>query len=265
MAEKNRSLPPRKKKRKKQTPLLLLWQARLPLGLLLFLLLLFSFQPREPDLINISFFADDGELPTHISPSVHVAPADKSQWNLILVNKWHPLPDGFQVELTQLRNGHAIDSRAYPDLQNMMDDMRKVGLSPLICSSYRLRSDQDRLFALQTQEHLSQGLSQTNAEEEAAKLVAVPGTSEHQTGLAVDIVDTSYQLLETNQENTPVQVWLHQNAWQYGFILRYPRGKTELTGISYEPWHYRYVGKTVAREIYQSGLTLEEYLSDSPT
>lgn len=81
----------------------------------------------------------------------------------------------------------------------------------------------------------------------------VPGTSEHQLGLAVDIVDVNYQLLDTNQENTAVQKWLLENSWRYGFILRYPTDQTDVTGIVYEPWHYRYVGKEYAQDYLQEG------------
>ena len=91
-------------------------------------------------------------------------------------------------------------------------------------------------------------------------VVAVPGTSEHQLGLAVDLVDLDNQNLNESQEETAVQKWLLGNSWKYGFILRYPNDKRGLTGIIYEPWHYRYVGKDAAREIYETGVCLEEYL-----
>lgn len=185
---------------------------------------------------------------------------DKAQWNLILVNKWNLLPEGHDPTLAQLVNGQSIDERAYPDLQDMMDDCRSEGLQPLICSSYRTMEKQIRLFKNKVSEYLSQGYSQEKAEEAAGELVAIPGTSEHQLGLALDIVDVSNQLLDESQENTPVQKWLMQNSWKYGFILRYPNDKSEITGISYEPWHYRYVGKEAAKEIYESGICLEEYL-----
>ena len=94
----------------------------------------------------------------------------------------------------------------------------------------------------------------------AAKEVAVPGTSEHQLGLAVDIIDTNNWNLDESQESMPTQQWLIANSWRYGFILRYPNGTTNITGIIYEPWHYRYVGCQVAKEIYERGITLEEYL-----
>ena len=181
-------------------------------------------------------------------------------WNLFLVNLWNKLPDDFTVDLTYLKNGHAVDSRAYPDLQDMMDDARAAGLSPIICSSYRTYEKQQTLYDNQVNKYLAKGYTQDQAEKEAAKWVAIPGTSEHHTGLAVDIVALDYQLLDENQENTPEQQWLMENAHLYGWILRYPTEKSDLTGISYEPWHYRYVGKEIAKEIHDAGICLEEYL-----
>lgn len=116
------------------------------------------------------------------------------------------------------------------------------------------------LFDNQVEKWKNQGCSENEAKIEAGKLVAVPGTSEHQLGLALDIVDISYQLLEEDQQDTPAQKWLLENCWKYGFILRYPKDKMDITKISYEPWHYRYVGKKAAKEIFDSKICLEEYL-----
>lgn len=185
---------------------------------------------------------------------------DKTEWNLILVNKDNYVPENYKFNLRQLDNGHAVDERCYDDLQNMMDDCRAEGLEPVICSSYRTHEKQTELFNRQIEKWKNLGYSDSDARIEAGKLVAVPGTSEHQLGLALDIVDISYQILDEEQENTAVQKWLMQNSWKYGFILRYPTDKRNITGISYEPWHYRYVGKKAAKEIYDSGLCLEEYL-----
>ncbi len=182
-------------------------------------------------------------------------------WALLLVNKDHPLPEDFQVPaFTQLVNGHSIDKRAYPDLQRMMDDCRAAGLEPTICSSYRTREKQEELFERKVQSCLSTAASREEAEEQAAVWVARPGTSEHQAGLAVDIVDKSYQSLDDGQEETAVQRWLMEHCAEYGFILRYPTEKSEITGVGYEPWHYRYVGEEAAGEIMSRGLCLEEYL-----
>ncbi len=116
------------------------------------------------------------------------------------------------------------------------------------------------LFQERIDELCAQGCSKKDARIKAATSVARPGTSEHQLGLAVDIVDEGHQTLDTSQENTPVQQWLMENSWKYGFILRYPNEKSQLTGIIYEPWHYRYVGVKAAQEIFESGVCLEEYL-----
>lgn len=182
--------------------------------------------------------------------------------NLLLVNWEHPLSDDFTVpELTQLRNNQSIDSRVYPALQAMMDAARAEGLQPLICSSFRTWDTQERLFENEVQSWLDLGYSRTQAEEQAAMWVARPGTSEHQAGLAVDIVDISYQILDEKQASTPVQQWLTAHCAEYGFILRYPAEKSQLTGVGYEPWHYRYVGTEAAKIIMEQGLCLEEYLA----
>ena len=183
-----------------------------------------------------------------------------NDWNLVLVNPWNSVPEEYDITLTQLKDGHSVDERCYPDLQEMMDDCRNEGLSPLICSSYRKQETQESLYDNNVNSFLSQGYSEADAKIEAGKAVASPGTSEHQLGLAVDIVDTNNQNLDTTQEKTAVQQWLMQNSWKYGFILRYPSDKSQITGIIYEPWHYRYVGKENAEYIYENNICLEEYL-----
>lgn len=204
---------------------------------------------------NIDIHSDSGSI------SEPEEPTDKiSDWNLILVNPRNRLPEELTVELTPLKNGQAIDKRVYNDLQAMMDAARDEGLSPLICSSYRTNEKQQTLYNSEVRRNLAKGYTQKDAQAEAGKWVAVPGTSEHQTGLAVDIVDLNYQLLDEGQEKTPVQKWLMENSYKYGFILRYPSDKSNITGINYEPWHYRYVGKKAAKEIYEKGLCFEEYL-----
>lgn len=186
--------------------------------------------------------------------------SDEIPWNLVLVNPDTPLPENYEINVKQLDNGQAVDERCYDALQNMMNDCRRAGLRPVICSSYRTQEKQQMLFDNQVEKWKNKGYSVDEAKMQAGKLVAVPGTSEHQLGLALDIVDISYQLLEEEQENTPTQKWLLENSWKYGFILRYPKDKTDITKISYEPWHYRYVGKKAAKEIFDAKICLEEYL-----
>ena len=206
-------------------------------------------QPLEP-----------AEVPEEVPAEMPEAAVEEDAWQLRLVSAAHPLPEDFEVpELTKLKGGHAIDSRVYPALQQMMDDCRAAGLNPVICSSYRTHDKQEELFRKKVNTLRKQGYSQEEAETEAARWVARPGTSEHETGLAVDIVDKSYQLLDEKQAETPVQQWLMAHCAEYGFILRYPVEKSDLTGIGYEPWHYRYVGVEAAEEISERGICLEEY------
>ena len=126
--------------------------------------------------------------------------------------------------------------------------------------SYRTQAKQQELYENKLQRLIEEGYSYENAVTEAGTVVAVPGTSEHQTGLALDIVDASYQILDQGQEDTLVQQWLIEHSWEYGFVLRYPNAKSEITGIIYEPWHYRYVGREAAREMTELDLCLEEYV-----
>lgn len=209
-------------------------------------------RPTTPEVPIPSQTGDDGSKSSEA--------VDESAWNLILVNPWNKTPEGFTVELASYNASHSVDARILDDLRAMMDAMKSEGLSPIICSSYRTNAKQQSLFDRQVQSQKALGLSDEEARKEAGRVVAVPGTSEHQTGLAVDIVALSYQMLDEKQEETDEQKWLIKNCYDYGFILRYPNGKSDITGIIYEPWHYRYVGKDVAAKIRDSGLTFEEWL-----
>lgn len=120
---------------------------------------------------------------------------------------------------------------------------------------------QTRIFNRKVNEWKNQGYDEETAKKKAATSVAIPGTSEHQLGLAVDIVDTQSWKLTASQDTFVGQQWLMEHCWEYGFILRYPENKIDVTGIIYEPWHYRYVGKELAIELRDTNLTLEEYLS----
>ena len=179
---------------------------------------------------------------------------------LTLVNPWNELPEDWQVDLVTLSNGLQIDRRCYDALQEMMDACREAGYEPLICSAYRTQETQQDLFNNKVAKLEAEGKSHDEAVQEAGTVVAVPGTSEHQLGLTVDVVDVNNQNLTEEQEKTPTQKWLMANSWRYGFIHRYPNSKSDITGIIYEPWHYRYVGKDAAQEIFNKGIPLEEYL-----
>lgn len=183
-------------------------------------------------------------------------------WQLRLVNQWNPITEYDDSRIIDIGEKQSIDKRCYKDLAEMLEDCRAEGISPKVCSSYRSWETQERLYLNKVERLMAKGYSEEKAYLEAAKAVAVPGTSEHQIGLAVDIVDESNQHLNASQERTPTQQWLIKNSWKYGFILRYPKGKSELTGVIYEPWHYRYVGKEAAQEIYEQELCLEEYVAN---
>lgn len=188
------------------------------------------------------------------------APVQESDWRLLLVNPWNPLPEGYTVNLKRMTNGLYVDERIYDDLSAMLGACWDAGLHPVVCSTYRTQATQKRLHQNKIYRLLAAGYGWNSAVQEAARWVAVPGTSEHQTGMALDIVSYSYQQLTHQQEQTAEQQWFMEHCWEYGFILRYPKDKCDVTGIGYEPWHYRYVGREAAAAIRASGLCLEEYL-----
>lgn len=194
-------------------------------------------------------------LPERTQASVPYASMEHG-WNLILINSENQIPKDWDPELTTLANGQQVDSRIYPELQQMFDDMRAQEIYPVVASGYRTAEKQQELMDEKVQEFESQGYLHKLAQKEAKKWVNTVGCSEHQTGLAVDI--NADGIHSAGEE---VYNWLAEHAWEYGFILRYPQGKTALTGTDYEPWHYRYVGKDDAAAIHQQGVCLEEYIA----
>ena len=185
-------------------------------------------------------------------------------WNLILVNRTHPIPEDYEVELKNIGSGHQIDARAYDDFRAMIQAAKSEGVYIYVTSSYRDLVKQTDLYNKKVESYVMQGYSYESAKEQAGQVVAVPGTSEHHLGLALDLVSSEYRKLDEKQENTKGFKWLTEHSWEYGFILRYPNGETDITGIIYEPWHFRYVGLEAAKEITESGLTLEEYVGARP-
>ncbi len=178
---------------------------------------------------------------------------------LILVNPWNEVPQGYTVQLDTVE-GYLVDRRCARALTEMLADCRAAGYEPVICSAYRTQEYQEMLYRNKILRLLAEGVPNADAPTIAAKSVALPGTSEHQLGLALDLISETYTNLDQWQERTEVQQWLMQNCWRYGFILRYPNGTSETTGIIYEPWHYRYVGTVTAKAVTDSGLVFEEYL-----
>ena len=179
---------------------------------------------------------------------------------LLLVNPWNPIPEDYEPRLVDIGDGMQFDERAAGALAKMLADCFAAHIMAVPISGYRTQEYQQGLFDDKLERVTSLGYTGENAFKKAAEEVAVPGTSEHQLAFAMDILDVDNPNLDITQEWTPAQRWLMAHCAEYGFILRYPNGTSELTGIIYEPWHYRYVGKTAAKEISEAGLTLEEYL-----
>lgn len=180
---------------------------------------------------------------------------------ILIANPWNAIRDDYAPDLVEAENGYLVERSCLESLLQMLRDCRAAGYDAQITSAYRDNDLQVYLYERKVSYYLDLGYSLDAARNEAGTVVAVPGTSEHQLGLAVDLVDSSYWVLDEAQENTPAQRWLMEHAWEYGFILRYPSDKSAYTGIIYEPWHYRYVGTDLALELRQSGLCLEEYLN----
>ena len=181
--------------------------------------------------------------------------------HVILVNPWNTLPPYMTLDLVDIGNWQSVDRSCLDALNAMLDACRAAGHYPYICSSFRTWEEQEYLMENKIKRLVQEeGYSWAEAPEIAKESVAVPGTSEHQLGLAVDIVADGYYVLDYTQAKTDTQAWLMEHCWEFGFILRYPDNTTDITGIIYEPWHYRYVGTEVSLELRDLGITLEEYL-----
>ena len=180
----------------------------------------------------------------------------------MIVNPWNALPEDYTPRLVDIGDDKLIDERCAGALDAMLTACKEASYSnaPVPISAYRTQEYQQELYDNKIDRVIASGYSAEEAPAVAAQSVAVPGTSEHQLCLAIDIIDEFYTDLDSGQEWTSTQRWLMSNCYDYGFILRYPNGTTDITGIIYEPWHYRYVGRTVAKEIEELGVTYEEYL-----
>ena len=191
---------------------------------------------------------------SQVHRSLRTAETIEQPWNLCLVNRDYAVPAGYHPPLLTLSNGQKVDERIYPDLQAMFDAARQEGLDLHVASGYRTKQQQKEILYARINEYRKQGYGTKQATAEAESYVALPDHSEHQLGLAIDIQ------IKGNTNAEALYGWLEIHAHEYGFIQRYPKEKTDITGFSYERWHYRYVGKEAAKTIFQRDLTLEEYL-----
>lgn len=188
---------------------------------------------------------------------------DKDDWRLVLINPTHAIEKELDIEFDEV-NGYKFDKRVAGKVRELIAAAKEDGYSLAIVSGYRTMDRSRMLYANKVAEYQAMGYDEATAKVEAARWVAPPGTSEHHSGLAMDIVSgdyyTKYNDLVEAFENEPEAVWLKENCARFGFVLRFPKDKTDITGINFEPWHFRYVGEEHAQVIMEQGLCLEEYL-----
>ena len=184
---------------------------------------------------------------------------DREDWKIMLINKQHPIPEDYEFTLAAIKGSMKCDERIIPELQQMMQEAKKDGVTLVIRSPYRDYERQIYLFNRKVKGYMKKKMSYLESYRTTAQAVTIPGASEHQAGLALDITSDSYSTLTQGFAETQAGQWLAEHSYEYGFILRYPEGKEDITGISFEPWHFRYVGKAAAKYMYDHDLTLEEF------
>lgn len=184
---------------------------------------------------------------------------DTSDWKLVLINKQHPIPEDYQFTLGTIKGSMQCDERIISDLLAMLQAAKDDGVNLAICSPYRDLNRQEVLFNKKIKIYMGQGMSYMEAYKLASQAVTVPGASEHQIGLALDIFCDTYTSLDEGFADTEAGKWLAEHSCEYGFVLRYPSGKEYITGIEFEPWHFRYVGKDAATIMKEEDICLEEF------
>lgn len=189
--------------------------------------------------------------------------SDPLAWNMILCNPTHPLPDGY-IENVKLKSifqtKYKVDERIWYNVKAMFLAAKMDGINLTMVSAFRDIALQTRNFNNKKNSYINSGMSEDAAYAKTATIIAVPGTSEHHTGLALDILCSSYGSLTSGFDQTKAYKWLREHCTEYGFIMRYAKDKQSVTKIIYEPWHYRFVGIENAKKITASGLCYEEYL-----
>lgn len=186
--------------------------------------------------------------------------SNDDDWSLVLINSESPLDTSYAPSLTKITDEYSVDSRIADDTKKMFQDAADAEMSLNIVSAYCDNETLKESFNNEMLNWIYQGEAPLDAYDKTKQSVALPGTSEHATGLAMDITSSDYLGTDDEEENTDEAKWLKANCANYGYILRYPAEKSDITGVGYEPWHFRYVGKTAAKEIMEQGITLEEYL-----
>lgn len=204
----------------------------------------------------------NGEIESLVEDTSEKPTFSKDDWNLVLINKQHTIPDDYQFTLGTIKGSMRCDERIIEPLTQMFAAAKEDGINLIVCSPYRDMQRQEYLFERKMKNYLRTGMSYIDAYKASSVTVTLPGASEHQVGLAVDIICDTYTSLDENFGETKAGIWLREHSWEYGFILRYPLGKESITGIQYEPWHFRYVGREAASIITSEGITLEEFIEN---
>lgn len=187
---------------------------------------------------------------------------NSSDWKLILVDEDHPLAEDYSTDLTTLRSGAKVSSQCMTDLQEMFDACREAGLKPSAIGGYLSQTDQEKAYDTRVSELMSTGFTQELAEKEALKTVSRPGCSEYQTGLALDIASEDKTTKDADELADCEELnWMRENSWKYGFVERYTEAQAARMGKTYQPWHYRYVGKAAAQDMHEMDLCLEELVA----
>ncbi len=185
---------------------------------------------------------------------------NKNKELLVLANRDNPLEYDYNPFLMYICNGRLQASfYLYDDLVNMLSEAKEHGYSYWIASAYRSPEKQQRLVDEDVNAFINKGMSYEDALKEVYKETMPAGCSEHQTGLALDILCSGNTNMDVSQKEEPGNKWLRENCYKFGFILRYPEDKTQVTGVNFEPWHFRYVGKEAAQYIMKKHITLEEF------
>ena len=199
--------------------------------------------------------------PPDASSAAPVETIPRDEWYMVLANRSSVLPGDFTVAETATVGEAVVDARIAEALRQMVNDAAAAGVKLKPTNGYRSIARQQELWDARVKTLMESGLSQADAETKAIDYTSAPGTSDHNTGLGLDIVSEDHPAKDAGFAETAAAQWLAEHAADYGFILRYPSDKTEATGMDYEPWHYRYVGSEQAHKIKESGLCLEEYLA----
>ncbi|MCA9766905.1 MAG: M15 family metallopeptidase [Carnobacterium sp.] len=210
-------------------------------------LLLKSTREKKTIILNVS---EEMEMESSMNKQDYVN--NDISWKKTLVNRWNPIPQNYPLQVVKVKGGERVDKRIYEPLMKMLNSAKAEGFDPRVVSGYRTEDEQKAMMNEKVAVFQQQGYSYNEAKNHAEKWVAIPGTSEHELGLSVDINGVSYGIYQ----------WLQENSYKYGFIFRYPDNKKEITGVEEEVWHYRYVGIDAAKDIYEGNISLEEYLGE---